>query len=99
MDKGQYSFIGEVSDPFCSPHITKGLVEFSVRATKISPFLPEKETELIDQNGHSYLVTIRAVGRVTPDPASKRWKPGDFLIRVEGISMDQALQMRLIRQV
>jgi hypothetical protein len=73
-------------------------VEFSVRATKISPFVSEKNAELIDQDGHSYPVTIRAVGRITPDPASNKWQPGDFLIRVEGITMDQALYMRQIRQ-
>jgi hypothetical protein len=94
----QYSFIGEVSDPFCSPRITKGLVEFSVRATKTSPFVPEKGAELIDQDGHSYPVTIRSVGRITPDPALDKWQPDDFLIRVDGITMDQASRMRQIRQ-
>jgi hypothetical protein len=64
----------------------------------MSPFAPEKSAELIDQDGHSYPVTIRAVGRITPDLASNKWRPGDFLIRVEGITMDQALHMRQIRQ-
>src|SRR5579859_6259046 len=102
MDNNQpsihYSFIGEVSNPFCSPSITKGFVEFSVRATKISPFVPEKGAELIDQDGHSYPVTIRSVGRITPDPTADKWRPGDFLIRIEGITMSQALHMRQIRQ-
>lgn len=102
MDKEQspvqYSFTGEVSDPFCSPRITKGFVEFSVRATKISPFVPEKGAELIDQDGQSYPVTIRSVGRITPDPAANKWRSGDFLIRVEGITLSQALHMRQIRQ-
>ncbi len=94
----QYSFIGEVSNLFCSPRITNSLVEFSVRATKISPFVPEKGAELIDQDDHAHLVTIRSVGRLAPDPASNKWQPGDFLIRVEGITMDQALKTRQIRQ-
>ena len=42
----QYSFIGEVSNPFCSPRITKGFVDFYVGATKIGPFVREKGNEI-----------------------------------------------------
>ncbi|MBV9020158.1 MAG: hypothetical protein JO125_08650 [Chloroflexi bacterium] len=102
MDNGQtpvqHNVIGEVRDPFCSPRITKGLVEFYVRPTKIGAFVPGKVAELIDQDGHSHTVTVRAIGHITPDTASNKWRPGDFLIRIEGITMDQALHMRQIKQ-
>lgn len=95
-----YHFRGEVSNPG-SPRFAKGLVLFYVSSTEGRAFNAEKSAELLDQDDHSYPVTIRSVGSITPDLSSpnNKWQPGDFMISVEGITMDQAVHMRHIRQV
>jgi hypothetical protein len=105
MDNGQppvqhmQTFIGEVSEPLCSLEIMKGFVEFYVRTIKGGNVVPGMVAELLDQDGHSHTVTIRAVGRITPTLAGNKWRPGDFLVCIGGISMDEAIHMRQLRQV
>ena len=97
-EKQDMYFVGEVSDPFCDPRITQGLIEFYVRPTRQASISSGEAAELIDDAGQSHGVVIRGIGRITPDPTSKKWRPGDFLIRVEGISMDQSVNMRQVMQ-
>lgn len=94
-------FYGEVSKPYSHPRITKGFVEFYVRAISVGQGLNSynKQAELIDEEGAVYSVMLRGSGMFHPGlKANATWKPGDFLLRVDGITMEQAHHMRYIRQ-
>jgi hypothetical protein len=58
-------FIGEVSDPFYSPKITMGLVEFTVRSIQGSLLL-YKTAQLISESGEVYPVKVRAISIMHP---------------------------------
>ncbi len=86
-------FIGEVSDPFCSPKITQGLVEFKVRYVQ-GNLLLYKTAQLISESGEVYPVIVRAIGLVHPDlAANPSWDPRDLHVRVGGISLEKAKEM------
>ncbi len=94
-------FYGEVSRPASHPRMTKGFVEFyvSIRSVGDNGLEIHKPVELIDQEGKIYPVTIRRTGLFQPDLANNpTWRPGDFLLSVDGITLEQAHQMRYIRQ-
>ncbi len=94
------TFIGKVSHPFSSPTITRGYVEFKVQPVQRGPLLPGLPANLISHSGETYHVTIRGIGRVTPNGSiPNAWRPGDFLVAVDGITIDQADEMRLLQQV
>ena len=85
-------FIGEVTDPFCSLKITKGLVEFKVRYVQ-GNLLPYQAAQLISESGEVYPVMVRAINIMHPSR-----DPSDFQIRVEGIDLEKAKEMRRIIQ-
>ena len=85
-------FIGNVSDPFYSPKITMGLVEFTVQSMQGSLML-YKTAELISESGEVYLVKVRAVSIMHPSR-----DPHIFQMRVEGIDIEKAKEMRKIIQ-
>src|SRR6266516_3012917 len=94
------TFIGKVSHPFSSPTITRGYVEFKVQPVQRGPLLPGSLASLISHSGETYHVTIRGIGRVTPNASiPNAWSPGDFLVAVYGITIDQADEMRLLQNV
>lgn len=86
------TFIGEVSDPFCSLKITKGLVEFKVRSIQGSLLL-HKTAQLINESGEVYPVMVRAISIMHPSR-----DPRDFLLRVDGIDIEKAKEMRKLIQ-
>jgi hypothetical protein len=85
-------FIGEVSDPFCSPKITKGLIEFKVRSVQGSLLL-HKTAQLISESGEVYPVMVRAISIMRPSR-----DPRDFQLRVDGIDIERAKEMRMLVQ-
>jgi hypothetical protein len=85
-------FIGEVSNPFCSPKITKGLVEFRVRSIQGSLLL-YKTAQLISESGEVYPVMVRAISIMHPSQ-----DPRDFQMRVDGIDVEKAKEMRKLVQ-
>ncbi len=91
-------FIGEVSDPFYSPKITSGLVEFKVRLIQ-GRLLLYKTAQLISESGEVYPVIVRAIGLIHPDlSANPSWSPKDLHVRVDGIDIEKAKEMRQIIQ-
>jgi hypothetical protein len=97
-DMGITTFIGEVSDPFYSPKITSGLVEFRVRYIQGDLAL-YKTAQLISESGEVYPVIVRSIGLVHPDlSANPSWNPKDLHVRVEGISIEKVKEMRRIVQ-
>ena len=91
-------FIGEVSEPFYSFKITMGLVEFKVRHVQ-GNLLPYKTAQLISGSGEVYPVVVRAIGLVHPDlSANPSWDPRDLQVRVAGISIEKAKEMRMLIQ-
>jgi hypothetical protein len=85
-------FIGEVSDPFYSLKITSGLVEFTVRSIQ-GRLLLYKTAQLISEAGEVYPVTVRATSIMHPSR-----DPRDFQLRVDGIDIEKAQEMRKIVQ-
>ena len=86
-------FIGEVSDPFYSPKITQGLIEFKVRSIQ-GNLLLYKTAQLISESGEVYPVIVRAIGLVHPDlSANPSWDPRELHVRVGGISIERAKEM------
>ena len=88
----EVKFIGEVSDPFYSPKITSGLVEFTVRSIQ-GRLLLYQTAQLISESGEVYPVTVRAISIMHP-PRDLR----DFQLRVDGIDIEKAKEMRQIIQ-
>ena len=92
------TFIGEVRDPYCSPTITKGLVEFVVHPLQ-GGILQHNRAQLVSISGEVYPVAVRGTGRVHPGPSvQQRWNPEDFLVRLDGIAIEQAQNMQKIIQ-
>jgi hypothetical protein len=85
-------FIGEVSDPFCLPKITQGLVGFKLRYLQ-GNLLLSKTAQLISESGEVYPVMVRGIGKMHPSQ-----DPRDFLIRVDGIGFEKAKEMRSLTQ-
>jgi hypothetical protein len=94
--QNEIPFIGALRDPFCSPKITQGLVEFKVRQIQGSQLL-NKAAKLVNESGEVYPVTVRGIGRMNA-PFSDSWQPGDFLVRVDGIDIEKAQEMRELIQ-
>jgi hypothetical protein len=96
--KEPIAFVGEISAPYYSPIITKGLVEFTVHPLQGGP-LRHNAAQIIGTSGETYPVTVRATGRIQPDLSVQHsWQPGDFLVRVDGIEFRQAHEMRKLIQ-
>jgi hypothetical protein len=92
MTKNNATFIGEVSDPFCSPKITKCLVEFKVRSIQGSLLL-YKTAQLISEAGEVCPVMVRAISIMHPSR-----DPREFQLRVDGIDIEKAKTMRRLIQ-
>ena len=88
----QKTFVGEVSDPFCSLKITKGLVEFKVRSLQGSLLL-SKTAQLISASGEVYPVLVCAMSIMHPSR-----DPREFQLRVAGIDIEKAKEMRKLIQ-
>lgn len=96
--KQENTFVGEVSDPYFSPKITRGLVEFTVHPLQ-GGSLRHNAAQLISSSDVAYPVTVRGTGYVHASPSGqKHWKPGNFLARIDGITLEQAQDMRKIVQ-
>lgn len=92
------TFVGALGNPYCSPTITRGFVEFTVHPLQ-GGILRHNHAQLVSSLGEKHPVTVRGTGRVHPGPSSSnRWHPGDFLVRVDGITLEQAQDMREIVQ-
>ncbi len=92
------SFTGEVSNPFSSPTITKGLIEFKVRPLQ-GGAVRHNAAHLISASGEVYPVTIRATGRIQPvSSVRNEWQVGDFLVRIDGLTFEQAQHMKKLVQ-
>lgn len=88
----EIKFIGEVSDPFYSPKITSGLVEFKVRTIQ-GRLLLYKTAQLISESGEVYPVIVRAMSIMHPSRDTR-----EFQLRVEGIDIEKEQEMRKIIQ-
>jgi hypothetical protein len=96
-------FLGEVHAPSILPvslGALGGLVSFRVhplrRTGRIQVGLP---AHLINQSGYPFPVLIRGWGWLTPDYTTlPSWQLGDFLVAIEGITLDQAKEMTQLRQ-
>lgn len=58
------TFIGEISEPYLSPTITQGLVEFVVHPLQ-GEILRNNQAQLISASGATHLVTVREQGVFT----------------------------------
>ncbi len=99
----QTIFLGEVYSPSILPASIPtlgGLVSFVVHPLfqrgGVQVGLP---AQLISVSGQRYTVAIRGWGFLTPNwSALPRWQAGDFLIAIEGITLDQAKEATQLRQ-
>jgi hypothetical protein len=96
--KTMMAFIGEVSEPYSSPTVTRGLIEFRVHPLQGNLQLYQK-AQLISQTGEISLVMVRATSyKQFEQSSSLAWQPGDFRVRVDGIDLVQAQTMQKLQQ-
>jgi hypothetical protein len=100
-ENAQITFIGEVDNPCPSPPIPrmKDMVSFRVRQLLSRGPLRNSVAQLISETDEIYPITIRGTGSFQPsDAAGGNWQPGDFLLLADGITLEQAQDMRKIVQ-
>jgi hypothetical protein len=101
-ENAQVSFFGEISEPLTPPSAMKmqGTISFKVRQlSRGGALVNGRAAHLISEFGEAYPVKVRGIGRMQPvSPPPSTWRPGDFLILVEGITLEQAQCMRKIIQ-